>query len=200
MVIKNKTKIVVVFAILIFACNSQDATTKGDNISAERNKEQGDLVARGEYLVTIGGCHDCHSPKIFNQHGFTFDSSKLLSGHPAGSQLPPVDLKATTPGYWYLMGPDLTAFVGPWGISYSANLTSDSATGLGGLSEELFVRAIRTGKHFGQPNGRPILPPMPWELLSKMTDEDFSAVYAYLRSIPPVSNRVPGPVPPNEVK
>jgi hypothetical protein len=124
----------------------------------------------------------------------------LLSGHPAGSKIPPVDLKATKPGYWYLMGPDLTAFVGPWGISYSANLTPDSTTGLGGLSEELFVKALRTGKHFGQDNGRPILPPMPWEVIGRMTDEDFSAVYAYLRSIPPVNNRVPGPVPPNEVR
>lgn len=199
MLIKNKTKLVGLFALIILACNSPD-TTKNNEGSTEGNREQGDLVTRGEYLVTIGGCHDCHTPKIFNERGFDFDSSKLLSGHPAGSQIPPVDLKATKPGYWYLMGPDLTAFVGPWGISYSANLTPDSTTGLGGISEELFVKALRTGKHFGQENGRPILPPMPWQVIGRMTDEDFSAVYAYLRSIPPVNNRVPGPVPPNEVR
>jgi hypothetical protein len=98
------------------------------------------------------------------------------------------------------MSPDITAFAGPWGISYAANLTSDSATGIGAWTEEQFIKSMRTGKHLGAENGRPILPPMPWPFISKMTDEDLSAVYAYLKSLPPVSNRVPAPTPPNEVK
>jgi hypothetical protein len=95
--------------------------------------------------------------------------------------------------------PDLTTFVGPWGVTYSANLTPDSTTGLGGWTEETFIKALRTGKHMGIENGRPILPPMPWELFKLMPDEDLKAVFAYLKSIPPIKNRIPDPVPPNEV-
>jgi hypothetical protein len=97
------------------------------------------------------------------------------------------------------MAPDITSFVGPWGISYAANLTPDSATGIGAWTEDVFMKTLRTGKHLGMENGRPILPPMPWEFIGKMTDEDLSAVFAYLRNLPAISNRVPAPVPPNEV-
>lgn len=98
------------------------------------------------------------------------------------------------------MAPDLTAFSGPWGISYTANLTSDSATGIGAWPEETFISAIRTGKHLGNPNGRDILPPMPWAEIAKMTDEDLKAVYAYLQSLPPIKNQVPQPVAPPDVE
>lgn len=161
--------------------------------------EHDDLVKRGEYLVTIGGCNDCHSPKKFNPHGFTFDSSRLLSGHPAGTKLQLIDPKATQPGNWLHFAPDLTAFVGPWGVTYSANLTPDSTTGLGGWTEEAYIKALRTGKHMGLDNGRPIFPPMPWEIIGRMTDDDLKATFAYLKSIPPITDRVPDPVPPNEV-
>ncbi|MFN2458473.1 MAG: cytochrome c [Chitinophagaceae bacterium] len=200
--IKTKTKIIAAFAVLIIACNSNDSSSKGDkkeDISAIRNRENDDLIGRGEYLAMVGGCHDCHSPKNFNPHGFTVDSSRLLSGHPANSQLPKVHTTSLQPGNWILMAPDLTAFVGPWGISYAANLTPDSATGIGSWTEEIFVRTLRTGKHLGQETGRPIFPPMPWEIIGKMTDEDLSAIYAYLRSLPPINNRIPDPTPPNVV-
>jgi hypothetical protein len=124
------------------------------------------------------------------------DSTKLLSGHPSTSKLPPVSATSFQPGQWVSMAPDITAFVGPWGTSYAANLTPDSATGTGTWTEENFKNALRTGKHMGQPNGRPIMPPMPWQFISKMTDEDLSAVFAYLRSLPAVNNRVPAPTPP----
>jgi hypothetical protein len=98
------------------------------------------------------------------------------------------------------MSPSITAFAGPWGISYAANITSDSATGIGAWTEEQFMRTLRTGKHLGAATGRSILPPMPWYFIAKMTDEDLSAVYHYLKSLPPVNNRVPPPTPPQEVK
>ena len=88
----------------------------------------------------------------------------------------------------------MTAWAGPWGISYTSNLTPDPETGLGALSEENFIKAMRTGHHFG--GGRAILPPMPWIWVGKMTDDDLKAIFAYLKSIPPIRNRAPGPVPP----
>ncbi|HKR66896.1 MAG TPA: diheme cytochrome c-553, partial [Thermoanaerobaculia bacterium] len=82
-----------------------------------------------------------------------------------------------------------TAFAGPWGVSYARNLTPDQVTGIGIWSEEMFIKTIRTGRHWGV--SRPILPPMPWFNYRKMTDEDLKSVYAYLRTIKPVHNDVP---------
>jgi hypothetical protein len=101
------------------------------------------------------------------------------------------------PGKWYLATGDLTAWVGPWGISYTANLTPDEPTGIGMWTEEVFIKALRTGKHMGI--GRPILPPMPWPDFAKATDEDLKAIFAYLKSLPPIRNQVPDPVPPNQL-
>ncbi len=89
---------------------------------------------------------------------------------------------------------DTTAWAGPWGVSYSANLTPDENTGIGSWSEETFVGALRTGRHMGV--SRPILPPMPWGAFRNLIDEDLRSIYAYLRTVPPVRNRVPEPLPP----
>jgi cytochrome c553 len=152
-------------------------------------------IARGKYLVNIGGCHDCHSPKVFTPEGIPApNEGKLLSGHPADSKLPDVDARAYAPGYWYLMAPDLTAFVGPWGTSYGANLTPDDQTGIGLWTEDIFIAALRSGKHMGE--GRPILPPMPWFVFADVSDDDIKAIFAYLKSLPPIKNPVPAPVPP----
>jgi mono/diheme cytochrome c family protein len=188
-------------AALLTGCSGNESKTGDEkDISAVRQDEADDMVARGQYIVTIGSCHDCHSPKIPNVQELLLDSSKLLSGHPAGSQLPPKPPNAHQPGQWISMTSDITAYVGPWGTSYAANLTPDSATGIGAWTEENFKKALRTGKHMGQDNGRPIMPPMPWPFIGKMTDEDLSAVFAYLKSLPPVNNRVPAPEPPSGTK
>jgi hypothetical protein len=202
MLLHNQLLMAGVLSIGIIACNSdkQPRAAETDVITQVRTLEKEEMVARGEYLITIGGCHDCHTPKKFSEKGPELDSSKFLSGHPAGSPVPPVDAATLKPGNWIQMGPDITFFAGPWGISYTANLTPDSATGIGAWTEEVFMKTLRTGKHLGQESGRPILPPMPWEMVARMTDEDLRSVYAYLRSLPPVSNRVPAPTPPNEVK
>jgi hypothetical protein len=188
-------------AALACSCNSKEPSAKSEpDINTERKLEGAELARRGEYIMTTSLCHDCHSPKKMTPQGPIVDSARLLSGHPAGMPQPPIDKAALTPGGWVLMGPDITSFVGPWGISYAANLTPDTATGLGNWTEEMFLRTLRTGKHMGMDNGRPILPPMPWEFVGKMTDEDLRAVFAYLKSLPAINNRVPAPVPPNEVK
>jgi hypothetical protein len=145
-------------------------------------------VERGKYLVTIMGCHDCHTPKKMGAQGPEPDFSRALAGHPEEPKLPPPP--ALPAGPWIATTSwDLTAWSGPWGISYAVNLTPDENTGLGIWTEEMFVRALRTGRHMG--TSRPILPPMPWQLYSTTTDDDMKAVYAYLRSIPPIKNRVP---------
>jgi mono/diheme cytochrome c family protein len=153
-----------------------------------------DLIKRGFYLVNVGGCGDCHTPKVFTRAGPKPDRSRLLSGHPAKAGVPPVPPGVIGPDRWgAIANNDLTAWAGPWGISYAANLTPD-ASGLKSWTPEIFIQAMRTGKHAGV--GRDILPPMPWMDYALMTDDDLRAVFAYLKSLPPISNLVPAPVPP----
>jgi mono/diheme cytochrome c family protein len=153
-----------------------------------------ELIKRGLYLVNVGGCGDCHTPKVFTKAGPEPDKNRLLSGHPADAKLPPVPAGIIGPDGWgAIANNDLTAWAGPWGISYAANLTPD-ATGLKSWTAEVFIQAIRTGKHAG--GGRDILPPMPWRDYALMTDDDLRAVFAYLESLPPIPNNVPAPVPP----
>ncbi len=160
---------------------------------AQANAVQPSPVERGRYLVTVGSCNDCHTPWKLGEKGPEPDMTRMLSGHPEGMKLPPPP--APSAGPWGLTGAlSMTAWSGPWGISYTANLTPDSETGLGALSEENFVKAMRTGKHYG--GGRQILPPMPWNWLAQATDGDLKAIYAYLKTVPPIRNRVPDPVPP----
>ena len=153
-------------------------------------------VERGKYLVTITGCHDCHTPKLEGPGGKpVLDEKRLLAGHPEQAPYPswtPDDMKQRNA--MALTNPMLTAWAGPWGVSFAINLTPDKETGIAEWSEQNFIQAIRTGKHQGQPNGRDILPPMPWESLKVMTDDDLKAMFAYLRSIAPVKNQVPLPV------
>jgi hypothetical protein len=125
-------------------------------------------------------------------NGPEIDESRRLSGHPETMVLPEPPA-ANGPWIASTTG-DLTAWSGPWGISYAFNLTPDENTGIGSWHEETFVKAIRTGRHMGV--ARPILPPMPWFVYKNLTDEDLKAIYAYLRTIKPVKNRVPEPVPP----
>lgn len=146
-------------------------------------------VQRGAYLVMMGGCGDCHSPKIFTERGPEPDPERMLSGHPEDSRLPELELDRITPDGWLLFSNDLTASVGPWGISFSANLTSDEETGIGRWTEAAFIATMRTGLHWGV--GPPLLPPMPWQSLAAASDEDLKAIFAYLRSTKPVHNAVP---------
>jgi hypothetical protein len=176
------------FIFIIFGCQTAD---NDQSLSKEK------LIEKGEYLVTVAGCNDCHSPKKLTPHGPVPDTNLLLSGHPQNSVLPEIDKSAIGPGKWVLMNENLTAFAGPWGMTFSANLTPDEQTGLGLWNEEHFINAMRTGKHMGM--GRPIMPPMPWFNLTQANDEDLIAIFTYLKSIKPVKNAVPGPVPPDQI-
>jgi hypothetical protein len=142
---------------------------------------------RGDYLVATSGCSDCHTPMKMGPKGPEPDLARGLSGHPQGATLPP---PPAAQGPWLWGGSATnTAFWGPWGVSYASNLTPDAQTGIGAWKVDDFVRAMRSGKHFG--NGRPILPPMPWPMLSQMTDADLRAIFASLTARPAVKNLVP---------
>jgi mono/diheme cytochrome c family protein len=156
-------------------------------------------VERGKYLVSIIGCNDCHSPKIFTKMGPIPDTTRLLSGHPSTEKLADVPAGLLGPNAWgAVTNGHLTAWVGPWGTSFTRNLTPDMTTGIGSWTPEIFMKAIRTGKDMGE--GRDILPPMPWQMYRNMTDDDLKAVFAYLQSLPPIDNAVPDPITPTGEK
>ncbi len=153
------------------------------------------VLDRGAYLVNVvGGCHDCHTPKTFGPNGPQPDMTRALAGHWADEPVPPVPAGVLGPQKWGgLASGGLTAWAGPWGVSFAANLTPDE-TGMKAWTEQAFVASMRTGKHMG--TGRQILPPMPWQNLSRATDGDLKAMFAYLKTVKPVRNRVPMPIPP----
>lgn len=189
--------IAAVAAIAFFAdCNPQEDAAKQQKAAADFKKTNvyGSMEAYGGHLVTIMGCNDCHTPKKMGPHGPELDSTLLMSGHPAGMPAIQVDRKAMA-GAGLIVTRDLTEWVGPWGVSYTANLTPDE-TGLASWTLDQFKIALRQGKYHGIQNGRMLLPPMPWDMIRHLSDDEMAAVFAYLKSLPPVSNLVPPPLPP----
>ena len=154
-------------------------------------------IERGRLLVSIGGCNDCHTPMKFDPEiGMPVpDMSRMLSGHPEGA---PDPVGAPGGHDMGVIGATMTSFKLPFGTVYAANLTPEKDTGLGAWTEEMFVRAVRTGRHMGG-NGRPIKPPMPWPNVGKQTDADIKAVFAFLQSLPAIRNDVPAPKVPDAV-
>lgn len=151
------------------------------------------VIQRGAYLVQVGGCNDCHTPLKMGPKGPEPDMARMLSGHPEALKMPPAPQLPEGP--WMIsMAATATAFAGPWGVSYAANLTPDKETGLGGWTEAQFLQMVRSGRHLGQ--GRPVLPPMPVQNLRAATEADLKAIFAYLKSVPALSNRVPAAVEP----
>jgi mono/diheme cytochrome c family protein len=125
-------------------------------------------VERGSYLVVVAGCNDCHTP------GFFFgkpDKDKFLGGSDVGFEIPGL------------------------GVFNGRNITPDKETGIGAWTDEQIATAITTGK---RPDGRLLAPIMNYAAFTHLTKEDVAAVVAYLRSIPPVHNKVPGPFKPGE--
>jgi len=197
---KNNLIIICFICISNILLFSQCAEKSSENQTTQSESQKPDFgsfesqIKWGEHLVTIGACNDCHTPKKMTAHGPDLDSSLWLSGHPA--QLPPpnVNRKEMESKGLAITG-DLTSWIGPWGISYAANLTSDS-TGIGNWKEEQFIYALREGKFKGLPGSRPLLPPMPWPMYKHMTNDELKAIFAYLKSTKPINNLVPPPQPP----
>jgi mono/diheme cytochrome c family protein len=161
--------------------------------AADRAEPKAAQIARGKYLMSTSGCMDCHTPMKMGASGPEWDMARLYSGHPEQLVMPPVP--ALPEGPWLVVSSATnTAWAGPWGVSFTANLTPDAETGLGRWTEQDFVQTIRTGRHMGR--GRAVLPPMPIPVYSNFTDRDLKAIFAYLRTIPPVKNKVPEPIAP----
>ena len=186
------TTVLIAAAIIL---TSVLATATVGATAPEQKPAAAGKIARGKFLVDIMGCHDCHTPWKVGPKGPEMDMSRALSGHPEDLKMPPAP--ALPPGPWMMAAAGtMTAWSGPWGVSFTMNLTPDKETGLGDWTLEQFIATMKTGKDRGK--GRPLLPPMPYFNLAKLSDEDLASVFAYLQSLPPMKNRVPQPIDPPE--
>lgn len=193
---KNKYLFIPLVAIcFMFFTSCGDRAKQFQDIPEEQSLQQTENdIERGKYLVEIMGCNDCHSPKRIGNNGPELIPELLLSGYP--SDRPIIDFASPLIQQGFsVFYPDLTAAIGPWGISFAANLTPHP-TGLGNWTAEQFKIALTQGKSKGLENARMLLPPMPWVNYSSMKEEDVLAIFSYLRSITPVENVVPAPVAP----
>ncbi len=185
------TLAIILLAGLFCSCQNgvqQETSTLDNSFPSEM-----EMIQRGEYMVDVLGCADCHTPKKMGPNGPELDRSKYLMGYDSSQELPPVPENVPL-GPWVLFKGDLTAAVGPWGTSFAANLTPHE-TGIGNWSLDQFKRAIREAKFKGLENSRPIMPPMPRHY-AYLTDQDIEAVYSYLQSLEPIDNVVPPYRPP----
>lgn len=189
---KNKILLAAIVALPIVGLTLAATTSPKHKTAKPESPKDSKLIARGKYLASFGDCMACHTPWKMGANGPEPDMARMFSGHPKETKLPPPDLK---PGPWDAATAGMTAWAGPWGISYAANITPDTNTGIGIWTEEMFINAMRTGKHMGA--GRPILPPMPWQASANLTDDDLKALFAFLRSVPPIVNHVPEPLNPD---
>ena len=185
----------VLFVTTLIALSSALARAVAPNVIEPTAATSAARVERGAYLVRTMGCNDCHTPLKMGPRGPEPDMTRALTGHPSDLVMPPPP--ELPPGPWVSVAAATnTAFAGPWGVSYTANLTPDPETGLGKWTEDMFIATMRTGRHEGK--GRPIKPPMPYFIIGALNDEDIKSLFAYLQSLPPVTNRVPAPVDPPE--
>lgn len=184
-------------SLFLYSCNSNNENTAGQTASPT----QAQMVEQGKYLVEANDCIHCHTPMKMTVNGPVPDTTLYLSGV-SQNAVTPIEFDTTEMSLIKSGGlinfPD-GAFAGAWGISFPANLTPDSTTGLGGWTSDIFIRTIRNGKYQGVQAGRDLMPPMPWPAYSKLTDEDLEAIFAYLQTIPAVHNRVPSYVPFNQL-
>jgi mono/diheme cytochrome c family protein len=138
----------------------------------------GNSVARGQWLVTVLGCGDCHTPRLPEGRQ---DPNFLFAGHKSNDPYPAWDDSLYTKGYGMLVSTSGTAFAGPWGVTFARNLTPDKTTGIGGWDDEAFINVLREGT---------LKPPMPLSY-GQLADDDLKAIHAYLASLKPVENLVP---------
>ena len=148
-------------ALLVFAASAIIAFSS----SSSANDTQ---LKRGQYLVTLGNCSDCHTPGHFFGKP---DTARYLGGSEVGFEISGL------------------------GVFHGPNLTPDQETGLGKWSADEVAAAITQGR---RPDGRMLAPVMPWHAFASLTNEDTRAMVAFLKSLPPVKNRVPGPFGPND--
>ena len=182
----------IIAAAIILTAVLSTASLQADGAGGAGPLGKAEQVARGKYLVDIMGCHDCHTPMKLGPNGPEWDMTRALSGHPEQLVMPPAPVQQAPWMASFAM--TMTAWNGPWGTSFTRNLTPDKETGLGDWTVEEFIATMKTGRERGK--GRPVLPPMPVQNLANLTDSDIRALFAYLQSLPPIKNRTPQPVEP----
>ncbi len=181
--------------VILIICGCLLWLAAASSMALGQQKSDPKKIKRGEYLVNAIGCNDCHTPSKMGPNGPEKDMTHLLSGHPQEMVMPPAP--SIPPGPWMAtMSATMTAWAGPWGVSFTRNLTPDKETGIGDWTEQNFIETLRTGRQLGK--GRPILPPMPFEAFRNMNDDDLKSIFAYLRSIPAMKNKVPDPIAPSQ--
>lgn len=182
-------KLMMMLVLLGVSLQTQSATAAPADGAAQHST----AVERGRYLVHGMGCADCHTPLKMGANGPEPDQERMFSGHPEYLEMP--EVPSLPPGPWMVVSSATnTAWAGPWGVSYTTNITPDPETGIGRWTEDEFLNTIRSARHMGR--GRPILPPMPVFAMQNLTDEDLRSIYSYLMTVPPIRNQVPQAAPP----
>ncbi|MEQ9617575.1 MAG: c-type cytochrome [Deltaproteobacteria bacterium] len=185
---------VLLAAVLVAGCGVKPASD-GDSGTGGKASYSAAQEERGKELIEEWKCNFCHTPEVAGPGGKAApDPGRLLSGHPADEKIPEMgDMIMGTAEYLeFLDNLDNTVWASDDRLVFSANITPDNETGIGAWTEEMFVETMREGRHMGL--GRRILYPMPWRELGELDDAELTAIYAYLRTVKPVENRVPPPV------
>jgi hypothetical protein len=184
-----KTAIAATLCILFIMRSTAGAGESGQVTAVNK------YVERGKQLVIEGNCDYCHTPLIESPEGPVPDMKRRLSGHPQDAEIPRLPDTEVGSREWteFLGTLDSTEWAGPWGLTFSKNVTPDPETGIGKWTEEIFIATMRNGRHIDFK--RDILPPMPWQDYGKLSDEDLKSIFAYLMTLTPVKNAVPKPVP-----
>ncbi len=188
----NKIYKIFIISILMIFADAFITMSQG----AEKNESE---IEKGEKLVTEYGCIACHTPKIETAIGLVPDPNKLLSGHSeTDKELPNIPKGIIGDELWAgVYSKSLTAWAGPWGISFAANLTPDKETGIGNWSKQNFISTIRLGIHTTS-LARELAPAMPWRHISTLSDDELGTIYSYLMSLKPVKNKVPEHIDPEK--
>ncbi len=133
-----------------------------NTLDQNKRPDPSDKVKYGEYLVTTASCIDCHTPMTPQGPDF----SKAFAG---GLHFKSDFVDVTT-----------------------ANITPDSTTGIGSWSEEMFLAKFKTNLEATEKGVNPgkLNTEMPWANYAKMNQEDLKAMYAYLRTLPAIKNKV----------
>lgn len=188
--------LIALFSLVILSCKKEPVPAP-EVVAESLEPTAEEVIAHGEYLVGIMGCHDCHSPKRMGERGPELIPELMLSGFPSDRPLTEFKSEMIKQGF-PMFYPDLTGAAGPWGVSFAGNLTPHES-GIGNWTEAQFKIALTQGKSKGLENGRMLLPPMPWQGFANLKDEDVHAIFSYLKSINPVENVVPAPVSPENM-
>ena len=181
----SKGSVLIFFTILLFATVCSHASDKID-----KSKKRALEIEKGQNLTVEYGCVFCHSPKIIENDDLVPNPERLFSGHLSGNKLPDIPEGMIGENKWFgLYTSGFTAWGGPWGISYSANITPDKETGIGKWTQQDFLTVIRLGIHSNFKRG--LMPPMPWQEINELSDENLISIFKYLKTIKPVKNKVP---------